>query len=216
MIIWYLVPVEVKTALWFRTISMLIRNEIIWCVNKTNVIINTCHEHIFGMITVLLNAHDIITTKLQWLCKAILVHTGDTKISYLTSEWRHMVPWTVAPLYRAIAVRLKAIALEMLMKRIITMQLKMTHSKSTPLLRGPWVKISRIAQAFSNSATHFIRKFNLVHNRVWSKYNSMITSSKWKRFPRYWPFVQGLHRSPVNSRTKGALMFCLICAWING
>ena len=22
---------------------------------------------------------------------------------------------------------------------------------------------------------------------------------KWKRFPRYWPFVRGIHRSPVNS-----------------
>ena len=42
---------------------------------------------------------------------------------------------------------------------------------------------------------------------------------KWKRFPRYWPFVQGIHRSPVNSTHKGqwrrALMFSLICAWIN-
>ena len=38
-------------------------------------------------------------------------------------------------------------------------------------------------------------------------------------FPRYWPFVRGIHRSPVNSPHKGqwcgALMFSLICAWIN-
>ena len=42
---------------------------------------------------------------------------------------------------------------------------------------------------------------------------------KWKHFPRYWPFVRGIHRSPVNSPHKGqwrgALMFYLICAWIN-
>ena len=42
---------------------------------------------------------------------------------------------------------------------------------------------------------------------------------KWKHFPRYWPFVRGVHRSPVNSPHKGqwrgALMFSLICAWIN-
>ena len=42
---------------------------------------------------------------------------------------------------------------------------------------------------------------------------------KWKLFPRYWPFVWGIHRSPVNSPHKGqwrgALMFSLICAWIN-
>ena len=43
---------------------------------------------------------------------------------------------------------------------------------------------------------------------------------KWKHFPRYWPFMRGIHRSPVNSPRKGqwrgALMFSLICAWING
>ena len=26
---------------------------------------------------------------------------------------------------------------------------------------------------------------------------------KWKLFPRYWPFVRGIHRSPVNSPHKG-------------
>ena len=26
---------------------------------------------------------------------------------------------------------------------------------------------------------------------------------KWKRFPRYWPFVRGFHRSPVDSPHKG-------------
>ena len=26
---------------------------------------------------------------------------------------------------------------------------------------------------------------------------------KWKHFPRYWPFVRGIHRWPVNSRHKG-------------
>ena len=47
----------------------------------------------------------------------------------------------------------------------------------------------------------------------------MMTSSKWKQFPRYWPFVPGIHRSPVNSPHKGqwrrAFMFSLICAWTN-
>ena len=46
---------------------------------------------------------------------------------------------------------------------------------------------------------------------------------KWKHFPRYWPFVRGIHRSPVNSPHKGqwrgAVMFSLICAriigWVN-
>ena len=43
---------------------------------------------------------------------------------------------------------------------------------------------------------------------------------KWKHFPRYWPFVWGIHRSPVNSTHKGqlrrALMFSSISAWTNG
>ena len=43
---------------------------------------------------------------------------------------------------------------------------------------------------------------------------------KWKHFPRHWPFVRGIHRPPVNSPHKdqwrGALMFSLICVWING
>ena len=43
---------------------------------------------------------------------------------------------------------------------------------------------------------------------------------KWKYFPRYWLFVRGIHRSPVNSPHKGqwrgALMFTLICARIKG
>ena len=40
-----------------------------------------------------------------------------------------------------------------------------------------------------------------------------------KKIPWYWPFVPGIHRSPVNSPHKdqwrGALMFSLICTWIN-
>ena len=43
---------------------------------------------------------------------------------------------------------------------------------------------------------------------------------EWEHFPRYWPFVRGIHQSVVNSPHKGqwcgASMFSLICAWING
>ena len=43
---------------------------------------------------------------------------------------------------------------------------------------------------------------------------------KWKHFLLYWPFVRGIHQSPLNSPHKGqwrgALMFFLICTWING
>ena len=43
---------------------------------------------------------------------------------------------------------------------------------------------------------------------------------KWKHCPGCWPFVRGIHRSPVNSPHKGqwrgASMFSLICVAING
>ena len=42
---------------------------------------------------------------------------------------------------------------------------------------------------------------------------------KWKHFPRYWLFVRGIHRSPVDSPRKGqwrgALMFSFIYARTN-
>ena len=48
----------------------------------------------------------------------------------------------------------------------------------------------------------------------------IMTLSNENFFPRYWPFVRGIHRSPVNSPYKGqwrgSLMFSLICARING
>ena len=43
---------------------------------------------------------------------------------------------------------------------------------------------------------------------------------KWKHFPRYCPFVRGIHRSPVNSPHKGqwrgALVFLWSAPWISG
>ena len=43
---------------------------------------------------------------------------------------------------------------------------------------------------------------------------------EWKHSPHYWPFVRRVHLSPVNSPHKGqwrgALIFYLICVWING
>ena len=43
---------------------------------------------------------------------------------------------------------------------------------------------------------------------------------KWKHFPRYWPFVRGIHWSPVDfahkGKWRGALMSSLICGRMNG
>ena len=63
----------------------------------------------------------------------------------------------------------------------------------------------------------------LVRKRVWSLTTNVDLHDdvvKWKYFPRYWPFVRIIHRSPVNyphkGQWRGVLMFSLICAWING
>ena len=43
---------------------------------------------------------------------------------------------------------------------------------------------------------------------------------KWKHFPRYWPFVEVIHGSPLNypqkGQWRGTLIFSLIWTWING
>ena len=48
----------------------------------------------------------------------------------------------------------------------------------------------------------------------------IMTSSNANIFLRYWPFVRGIHRSPIDSPHKyqwrGTLVFSLICTWING
>ena len=60
-----------------------------------------------------------------------------------------------------------------------------------------------------------IMAWHLAHNPP--PHNDVV---KWKHFPRYWPFVWGIHRSPVNSPHKGqwrrSSMFPLISIWING
>ena len=72
------------------------------------------------------------------------------------------------------------------------------------------------------SIVFYIRSNNIYHEyKNWifflgSSYDDVI---KWMRFPRYWPFVWGIHRSPVNyphkGQWRGALMLSLICEWIN-
>ena len=60
--------------------------------------------------------------------------------------------------------------------------------------------------------------------REWLTGEKQKLDSWWRHqmehFPRYWPFVRGIHLSPVNSPHKGqwrgALIFSLICVWING
>ena len=66
------------------------------------------------------------------------------------------------------------------------------------------------------SCIYYVCFFNYMYQWFFMPHDDVI---KWKLFPRYWPFMRGIHRSPVNSPQKGqwrgALMFSLICAWIN-
>ena len=79
------------------------------------------------------------------------------------------------------------------------------------------VKLGGLDNEFSKSVGTSFNSLIIWHCQAAYKHNDVI---KWKHFPRYWPFVQGIHRSPVNSPHKGqwrrVLMFSFICAWING
>ena len=85
-----------------------------------------------------------------------------------------------------------------------------------------WTEYSRFAcdRLLIDTPGHLVTCQNfppLASMFVWRFHDDVF---KWKHFPRYWPFVRGIHRSPVNSLQKGqwrrALMFSLIFAWING
>ena len=67
------------------------------------------------------------------------------------------------------------------------------------------------------------KSFGYIFSKLcsWASWKSLhYDVIKWKHFSRNWPYVRGIHRSPVNSPHKGQwcgpLMFSLIFAWING
>ena len=84
-----------------------------------------------------------------------------------------------------------------------------------------WIKRSSI-KSQPCSAIHTKQKIGIITETPWTAHtpHSHDDVIKWKYSSRYWPFVRGIHRSPVNSQHKGqwrgALVFSLICAWING
>ena len=69
------------------------------------------------------------------------------------------------------------------------------------------------------SRLYIIKERNVRHNMILYKSTLHDYVIKWKHFARYWPFVLGIHRPPMNSthqgQWRGALIFSLICAWIN-
>ena len=93
-----------------------------------------------------------------------------------------------------------------------------------PLIWGPWIEwlIFR-CDIFEYISFNEILRFWLIIRWGDFPYVQFVFHDdviKWKHFPCYWPFVRGIHRSPVNSPHKGqwrgALVFSLICTWLNG
>ena len=83
-----------------------------------------------------------------------------------------------------------------------------------------WWPVSAVVQKCNNN--YSTRQNWFILGRMETLRNPQLTHDdviKWKRFPRYWLSVRGIHRSPVNSPFKGqwrrALSFSLICAWQN-
>ena len=86
-------------------------------------------------------------------------------------------------------------------------------------MRSPWYPTSRLREftGFGGETSYrlVIRGTGLYWYREFH-HDDVI---KWKHFPRNWPFVREIHRSPVNfphkGQLRGALMFSMIYAWIN-
>ena len=95
------------------------------------------------------------------------------------------------------------------------------------IVRGDGLDMESEPRTGQSSFTGNIKKTFYKIDGIWwwsgGQYRHVIPTHddviKWEHFPRYWPFVRGIHRSPVNSPHKGqwrwALMFSLFCAWIN-
>ena len=85
-----------------------------------------------------------------------------------------------------------------------------------------WICLRGVSKL--QSFPHSIKKTQYLPVRLKMMSFTQHGASWWRHqiehFPRYWPFLRGIHRSPVNSPHKGqwhgALIFFFICARING
>ena len=63
---------------------------------------------------------------------------------------------------------------------------------------------------FLNNSTYLSISYLNDANRIPFTHDAVI---KWKHFPRYWPFVRGTHRSPVDSLAKASdAELCFLCS----
>ena len=100
----------------------------------------------------------------------------------------------------------------------INTRLQLSDTSAIPPMHGGFL-LSRLVAPVSVRLVYFRQCYHAVCNSLYMP-NHHHDVIKWKHFPRYWPFVRGIHRAPVNSPHKGqwrgALMFSLIYARING
>ena len=111
-----------------------------------------------------------------------------------------------------------AIVILLVCQAILGLMAPKLQSDSILYWRRFFAKILLNSSTILSENASFLNTFNLqVSSSLKRNYDDVI---KWKYFPRYWPFVRGIHRGPVNSphigQWRGALMFSLICTRING
>ena len=94
---------------------------------------------------------------------------------------------------------------------------KAKHNKTVCIFLGIYSRLRSLSISKTESVS-ILRRLHVTWlcNSFFNLHDDVIN---WKHFPRYWPFVRRIHRSPVNSPHKGqwceALMLPLICVWIN-
>ena len=132
--------------------------------------------------------------------------------------WRHHKHWKR---YCVTGIKLKGVAVVLFIRHVLWSLLWLCNHSITfmILLTGAfnWLECAVAVDEKYKLSDHVIT--------VWDVSPCVSHFTWWRHqmetfFPRYCPFVRGIHRSPVNSPHKGqwrgALMFSLRCAWING
>ena len=147
------------------------------------------------------------------------------KVVYYTNTiWMPILSWCYHVMYYRRVIRFPVVSIKQRIWHEGTRLWWITFSPehTLPLAMG-WVNWNALFRDYSSRIQDVFRKtywFSESQVSHLSKDNDNDDVIKWKYFPRCWPFVRGIHRSPMNSPHKGqwcrSLMFSLICAWING
>ena len=90
------------------------------------------------------------------------------------------------------------------------------RSQQKPVIRADILYCAANRSPLFGRTSYIAQPTEARNLNLWRPHDNVI---KWRHFPRHWPFVQGIHRSPVNSphkgQRRGALMFSLIYTWTN-